>query len=255
MIGVKALMGFALAATDGAIGEVEGCYFDDVHWTVRYFVVDTGGWLSGRRVLITPMAVRSVDPGGERLLVDLTREQVERSPDIDTHRPVSRQHELSLLQHYGFPTYWYGPYAWGPAMLPTPPMPAPEGVMEEVMARAEQDNLEDAHLHSTNDTRGYDIEARDGAIGHVEDFLLDDRSWTIRWLVVDTRNWLPGKHVLVAPEWVESVDWTERAVRVTLTREQIQSAPGYDHTCPLEREYEQRLFAHYGRPRYWDRAA
>jgi hypothetical protein len=250
MIGVKALLGYTLAATDGAIGEV-----DDVHWTVRYCVVDTGGWLSGRRVLITPMAVRSVDQGGERVIVNLTREQVEHSPDIDTHRPVSRQHELSLLQHYGFPTYWYGPYAWGPAMLAAPPAPAPEGVMDEVMARSEQDNLEDAHLHSTNDTLGHEIQARDGAIGHVDDFLLDERSWTMRWLVVDTRNWLPGKHVLVAPEWVESVDWTERAVRVGLTRDQIRSAPPYDRSRPIDRDYEHRLFAHYGRPKYWDRAA
>jgi hypothetical protein len=255
MLGVKALIGYTLAATDGAIGEVDDCYFDDVHWTVRYFVVDAGGWLSGRRVLITPMAVRNVDQAGERVHVDLTREQVEHSPDIDTHRPVSRQHELSLLQHYGFPSYWYGPYSWGPAMLPTPEIPVPEGVTEEVMARAEQDNLEDAHLHSTSDTLGYDIQARDGAIGHLDDFLVDERSWTIRWLVVDTRNWLPGKHVLVAPEWVEDVSWTEGAVRVGLAREQIQSAPPYDRTRPVDRDYEHRLFAHYGRPRYWDRAA
>src|SRR5262245_1421285 len=75
MLGTKALMGYTLAATDGAIGEVEDCYFDDVHWTVRYFVVDAGGWLSGRRVLITPMAVRDVDQAGERVHVNLTREQ------------------------------------------------------------------------------------------------------------------------------------------------------------------------------------
>jgi len=255
MIRVKALLGYTLAATDGAIGEVEDCYLDYVHWTVRYFAVDTGGWLSGRRVLITPMAVRSVDQGGERVIVDLTREQVEHSPDTDTHRPVSRQHELSLLQHYGFPTYWYGPDAWGPAMIPALAAPAPEGVMDEVMARSEQDNLEDSHLHSTNDTLGHGIQARDGAIGHVDDFLLDELSWTMRWLVVDTRNWIPGKHVLVAPEWVESVDWTERAVRMGLTRDQIRSAPPYDRNRPIDRDYEHRLFAHYGRPKYWDRAA
>jgi hypothetical protein len=255
LIGVKDLVGFDLAATDGAIGEVVNCYFDDVHWTVRYLVVDTGGWLSGRKVLISPMAVRAVDAAGERVIVNLTREQVERSPDIDTHRPVSRQHEISLLQHYGFPTYWYGPYAWGPEMLPTPPVPASETVLDEITARAEQDSLEDAHLHATSDVVGYDIQARDGAIGHVADFLLDDHSWTIRWLGVSTGNWLPGKQVLVAPEWVEDVAWTERAVRVGLTRAQIQEAPEYDRERPVERDYEQRLFAHYGRPTYWDRAA
>jgi len=260
LISVKKLMGFTLAATDGAIGEVESCYFDDVHWTVRYLVVDTGGWLSGRTVLLSPMSVRGVDMAAERVLVNLTREQVKHSPDIDTHRPVSRQHEISLLRHYGFPTYWYGPYAWGGMMLPTPPVPASDGVLgdavlQEVTARAEQDNLEDAHLHSTSDVVGYDIQARDGAIGHLDDFLIDDRTWTIRWLAVDTRNWLPGKHVLVTPEWVEDVVWTERAVCVGLTRGQIKSAPEYDQNRPVEREYEQRLFSHYGRPTYWDRAA
>jgi PRC-barrel domain len=254
LIGVKTLLGFTLAATDGAIGKVEACYFDDAHWTVRYLVVDTGGWLSGRKVLISPMSVRGIDLEGERVMVNLTRAQVQASPDIDTHRPVSRQHEISLLQHYGYPTYWYGPYAWGPVLLPTPP-PATDVVMEEVAARAEQDNLEDAHLQSTTDVRGYAIEARDGALGHVADFLIDDRSWSIRWLVVDTRNWLPGKHVLVTPEWVEDVAWTERAVRVGLSRAQIENAPEYDATRPVDRDYEQRLFAHYGRPTYWDRAA
>jgi hypothetical protein len=255
LIGVKDLTGFTLAATDGAIGEVEACYFDDVHWTLRYFVVDTGGWLAGRKVLISPMSVRGIDADGERVIVNLTRAQVERSPDIDTHRPVSRQHEISLLQHYGYPTYWYGPYAWGPVMVPMPPPPPPDTVTEEMAARAEQDNLEDAHLHSTADVRGYEIEARDGAIGHADDLLVDDGSWTIRWLVIDTGNWLPGKHVLVAPEWVEDVAWTERAVRVALTRAQIENAPEYDRDRGVDREYEQRLFAHYRRPTYWDRAA
>jgi hypothetical protein len=254
LIAAKKLIGFTLAATDGAIGEVDACYFDDEHWTVRYLVVDTGGWLSGRKVLISPMSIRSVDTDGERVVVDLTRARVEASPDIDTHRPVSRQHEISLLQHYGYPTYWYGPYAWGPLLLPTPP-PIPDTVMQEITARAEQDNIEDAHLHSTTDVVGYDIQARDGAIGHVDDFLIDGRSWSIRWIVVDTRNWLPGKHVLLAPEWVDDVTWAERAVRVGLSRAQIQSAPEYDAGQPVDRDYEQRLFAHYGRPTYWERAA
>ncbi|HEV8585144.1 MAG TPA: PRC-barrel domain-containing protein [Methylomirabilota bacterium] len=253
LIGAKELVGYHLAATDGAIGEVQTCYFDDVHWTVRYLVVDTGGWLSGRKVLISPMSVREVDRVGRRVIVALTRDQVERSPDIDTHRPVSRQHEISLLQHYGFPSYWYGPYTWGPVMLPAPPFPATDAVREEMMARAEQDNLEDAHLQSSKDVIPYAIQARDGTIGHVDDFLADDRAWSIRWLVVGTGNWLPGKQVLVAPEWVEDVAWNERAVRVSLTRAQIQGAPPYDRERPVEREYEQQLYAYYGRPSYWDR--
>src|SRR5438034_8506577 len=115
-----------------------------------------------------------------------------------------------------------------------------ETVNEEIMARAEQDNLEDAHLHSTSDVLGYDILARAGAIGHVDDFLIDDRSWTIRWLVVDTGNWLPGKHVLVTPDWVGDVAWADRAVRVERDRAQIESAPAYDREPHGDRESEQR---------------
>ena len=255
LIGVKDLIGFNLAARDGAIGEVEDCYIDDAHWTVRYLVVDTGGWLSGRRVLISPMGVRDVDTEGERVIVDLTRDQVERSPDIDTHRPVSRQHELLLTQHYGWPTYWYGPYAWGPMLLPRPLPPDTATLTDEIAARAEQDNLEDAHLHSTNEIIGYDIQAQDDRIGHVEDVLVDEDAWTIRWLVVDTGNWLRGKHVLVAPDWVRDVSWSERAVSLALTRGQIEGAPAYDRDQPVDRAYEQRLFEHYRRPTYWDRAA
>src|SRR5436190_19840649 len=143
-------------------------------------------------------------------------------------------------------------------MLPTLAPPPTERVNEEIMARAEQDNLEDAHLHSTSDVLGYDIQARAGAIGHVDDFMIDDRAWTIRWLVVDTRNWLPGKHVLVSPEWVEDVSWTDRAVRVGLSRAQVKGAPEYDRDRPVERDYERRLYEYYGRRSYWedrDRAA
>jgi hypothetical protein len=139
-------------------------------------------------------------------------------------------------------------------MLPIPVVPGTP-LDAGTIARHEQDSDADAHLHSERDVVGYEIQARDGAIGRVDDFLVDDRAWTIRWLVVDTGKWLPGKHVLVAPEWVEDVAWAERAVRVGLSRAQIEGAPAYGPDKPVEREYEQRLYAHYGRPAYWDRAA
>jgi uncharacterized protein YrrD len=247
------LEGLNLAASDGAIGAVEDLFFDDQHWTVRYLVVNTGGWLSGRHVLISPASVKQLDVAGERLLVTLNREQVENSPDVDRHQPISRRQEAALLSHYGLAPYWLGPLAWGAVPLPTPEVSTV--VEQEVIARQEAEERGDAHLRSARDVIGYEIEARDGEIGHVADFLVDDRSWTIRWVVVDTGNWLPGKHVLVAPEWVESVTWSARAVRVSLTREQIERAPEYKTDEPLSREYEQRLFEYYGRPSYWRDAA
>jgi hypothetical protein len=187
-----------------------------------------------------------------RVVVILTRQQVQDSPDVDTHQPISRRHEARLLAHYGMAPYWLGPMAWGPVAFPLPPE-ADSTVDDDVLAAEDQN--EDAHLHSTRDVIGYEIQARDGEIGHVHDFLIDDQSWTIRWLVVDTGKWLPGKKVLVSPEWVEDVSWANRAVRVGLSREQIQNAPEYDPEQPVHRDYERRLFEYYGRPSYWKDAA
>ena len=248
------LQGVRLAAMDGPIGEVEDLFFDDELWTVRYLVVNTGGWLSGRHVLISPASVQQVDIANGRVIVILTRQQVQESPDVDAHQPISRRLESALLLHYGLAPYWLGPMAWGAVPLPVPP-DAGSPVEQATLARQEADESEDAHLHSARDVIGYDIHARDGAIGQVEDFLVDDGPWTIRWVVVDTGNWLPGKRVLVSPEWVEAVTWSDRAVRVGLTRDQIEHAPEYKPDEPLSREYEVRLFEYYGRPSYWRDAA
>ena len=257
LVKAKDLEGAGLAAIDGPIGEVEECFFDDEKWTVRYLVVDTGGWLSGRRVLISPSSVREVDLPNGRVVVSLTRKQVEDSPDIDTHQPISRQKERALLTYYGLPPYWVT-LPLDPVVMPVPPpMPDPSVTAEpDGMPDGESaTDDEDAHLQSTRDVRGYDIQARDGEMGSVDDFLIDDQSWTIRWSVVDTARWLPGKKVLVSPEWVDAVAWADRALRVALTREQIQNAPEYHPDEPVSREYEVRLFEYYGRRSYWDAAA
>ena len=251
------LKGLTIGATDGEIGSVQTFYFDDEHWTIRYLVVDTGHWLSGRQVLISPFSVRQIDPVNGRIVVDLTKSQIENSPDIDTHRPISRQAEIELSRHYGYPYYWPGPLAWGADPFPVfvPPTPAPD-VRDEVQAHIVTQASQDEHLRSTAEVENYAIHAIDGDIGHVEDFLVDDRAWTIRYLMIDTRNWWPGKKVLISPEWIRDVSWAQSHVSVALAREAIQSAPEYEADRPIDREYEGRLYAHYGRPRYWsDRPA
>jgi PRC-barrel domain protein len=248
------LQGARLAAMDGPIGEVTDLFFDDQHWTIRYVVVDTGGWLSGRHVLISPASIRDVDVANRRVIVILTRQQVRDSPDVDTHQPISRRQEARLLAHYGMTPYWLGPMPWGPVPLPLPPEPG-SAVDQEILAREEADESEDVHLHSTRDVVGYEIQACDDEIGHVDDFLIDGQAWSIRWLVIDTGRWLPGKKVLVSPEWVEEVSWASRRVRVALTRDRIEHAPEYDPEQPLRRDYEVRLFEYYGRRSYWDDAA
>jgi len=250
MLTNKRLKDFAIRATDGDLGTVDDLYFDDETWAIRYLIVDTGKWLSGRRVLISPMSVIHLDLAAARVDVALTKRQVEHSPEIDTHLPVSRQHEATFLGYYGYPYYWGGPYLWGPAFFP-----AGLGVSEkrsaEALAEKVRKESPDSHLRSTEAVTGYDIAAADGEIGHVDGFVVDDEAWAIRYLEVATRNWLPGKKVLVSPAWIERVSWTDSTVYAGLTREAIKDAPEYIESRPITREYENRLYLHYGRPPYW----
>ena len=245
---VSELKGWSIGATDGAIGQVDDFYFDDQRWTVRYLVVDTSGWLAGRRVLVSPWALRAVNTEDETIAVNLTRAQVENSPGVDTQQPIDRRYEAEYSRYYGYPYYWSGPYTWGlePFPLLAPPAPAAPG-----LEHAEPEG--DPHLRSTTAVTGYYIQATDGDIGHVEDFLVEDQTWTIRYAIIDTRNWWPGKKVLVSPEWITRVDWHASTVHVDLTCESIKNGPEYDPSRPLERDDEGRLYDAYRRPRYWDR--
>jgi hypothetical protein len=251
LINNSRLQGLRIRVTDGEIGSVSQCYFDDKTWAIRYLVVDTGGWLPGRQVLISPMAVVGTDWHDKRLDVALTKSQVEKSPDIDTHQPVSRQHEILYLDYYGYPYYWGGPYLWGPSLYPgsiAVPITDSMQAIPDKVGRAP----EDSHLRSTDEVTGYHIEAVDGEIGHVEGFVVDDEAWAIRYIEVATRNWWPGKKVLVSPAWIERVSWGDAKVYVSLSREMIQNGPEYDESKPITREYEDRLYLHYGRPTYWE---
>ncbi|NYT46013.1 PRC-barrel domain-containing protein [Alcaligenaceae bacterium] len=255
----SSLKGYAIQATDDELGSVKELYFDDRQWGVRYLVVETGGWLSQRSVLLSPYSIKGVDEAQETVHVSLTREQVKNSPDIDTHQPISRQLENQLSDYYGYGNYWSGPYLWGVGGYPVYPLPEagavpppPQESPEELAARA-ADNPEDVHLRSSKDVTGYHIAGTDDEIGHVEDFIIDDEAWAVRYLLVDTRNWWPGgKKVLLATHWIERIEWSDSTVWTTLTREQIKNGPEYDEDQPLDRDYETRLHQYYGRNTYWD---
>jgi hypothetical protein len=98
------MRGFTIRASDGEIGSVDDFLFDDERWAIRYLVANTGGWLTGRLVLVSPIAFRSVDWDGRRFEVDLTRRQIEDSPSIDADQPVSRWKEEEYFRYYGYPT-------------------------------------------------------------------------------------------------------------------------------------------------------
>ncbi|HXH81354.1 MAG TPA: PRC-barrel domain-containing protein [Candidatus Tectomicrobia bacterium] len=258
---VDDLRTYSVGAVDADIGSIEDVYFDDQSWTVRYFVVDTGRWLPGRKVLISPHSVRGLDPAGLRVVTDLTVQKVKDSPSIDTARPVSRQYEQEYSTYYGYPHYWLGPHRWGaavypgavlggPAYPPTTPDDYPPAT-EEMIARERESA--DPHLRSAAAVSGYGIRATDGELGHVQDFLADEQSWAIRYLIVDPRRWWPGPHVVVATDWVTRVDWHDRVVEVDVTRDEVRNAPPYDPTGALDRSFETRLYGHYARPGYWAR--
>jgi uncharacterized protein YrrD len=232
------LRAITLRASDGEIGSVDDVYFDDARWVVRYLVVDTGGWLAGRKVLISPRAVRRLDIAAGELQLDLTRDQVKSSPDYDSDKPISRQYEKDYFAYYGYPFYWSGPYMWGIADYPAAATSAPLAeAHEELKRQAERERAEgDPHLRSAREVSGYAIEATDGSVGHVETFLFDPQSWAIRAMVVDTRNWWPGKHVVISPELIEAIDWSGRSVRVRASRERIKSSAEYDPAEPSARD-------------------
>lgn len=251
---VNDLKGFKIAATDGEIGDVEQFYFDDERWALRYIVVNTGGWLSGRQVLISPFSVVTVDRKNSKLQVDLTKSQVEKSPEIDTHKPVSRRMEASHSDYYGYPYYWGSPFLWGteeyPATVAQPLTPM-AATATATGAAPVPVTLGDVHLRSTEEVSSYQIAATDGRIGYVEDFIAEDSSWVIRYLAIDTRSWLPGKKVLVSPQWISLIDWAQGKVHVNLSREGIKQSPEYDKSKMVSREYETQLYRHYRHPSYW----
>jgi hypothetical protein len=252
----KQLKGRALRARDGVIGEVVDFYFDDHDWYLRYFVIETGSWLEQRRVLIAPEALGPLDWGLHVFPVNLSMQQVRNCPGIESHRPVSRQDEAILRKYYGWPPYWDP--VFGTSGFPAPLLaPIPAGNSSEpglTDGNAPISRRGDPHLRSVKDTIGHHIEALDGSVGHVDDFLVDEKAWRIRYLVIDTRNWWPGKKVLLAPGWITDVSWANRRVTVDLTRDVIKGSPPYDTSTSWNPAYATELHDYYGRPRYsdWD---
>ncbi len=261
---VKEMEGYAIGATDGVIGHVKDFYFDDEKWVIRYLVVDTGGWLSSRKVLVSPIAIGTPDREQRLLPVSVSREQVRKSPEIDTDKPVSRQHEMTYSGYYDYPYYWGGTGYWGGGMYPNLMMPGygglggsyshangGEGQREMERRESARHEHEDPHLRSCNAVVRYHIHASDGDIGHVAGMLVDEETWAIRYLVVDTSNWWLGHQVLIAPQWSNTVNWFDKTVTVSMTRQAIKDAPVYDPQAALSRDAEDRLYKHYGQAGYW----
>jgi hypothetical protein len=207
-------------------------------------------------VLISPVAITAIDRQAHAIDVNLSRDQVAASPDIDAAEPLTRRREVGYLRHFGWPLYWTGGLAWGAAAFPglvvAPPTGIPDAEPHAAPSAPEEAEADDrSHLHAARQVTGYGVIARDGEIGHVEDFLLDDESWTIRYLAIDPKNFWPGNPVLIPPDWLVAVTWTASTVRLDHTRAEIESAPEWDPARPLTRAFEEALHRHYQRPGYW----
>jgi hypothetical protein len=246
----KAVFGSKVHGTDGSVGSIRDVYFNGALWNVRYMVVDTGTWLSGTKVLLSPSAVQQCDWQAGTVNVDLTTDQVKDCPGVLADAPVSRQLEEKLANHYNWPVYW------GMGISGAPVAERELAVAAGAIAVEAEEKLlgeEWPVLRSALEVKGYRIEGTDGEIGYVEDFIMeqDKGQWILRYMVANTGSWWPGKSVLVAPQWVEKIRWSERKVHVDLQQESLKEAPAFDPSVPINRQYEGHLYDFHGRERYW----
>ncbi|MFT7524948.1 MAG: hypothetical protein ACI9LY_000080 [Arenicella sp.] len=253
---LKELEDFEVHATDGDIGHTTEFYFDDKQWVIRYLVAETGSWLESRKVLISPISIKNLNQKEKKLTVAISREQLKNSPNIDTQQPVSRQHEVNYLGYYGYPPYWGNVGLWGG--YPSPYMiapgyrgmaPQPDEEIDDPVRKNDQDH----HLRSSSAVSDYHLETNDGDLGHLQGMLIDTDTWAIRYLIINTSNWWLGHLVLIAPQWIKEVSWANAKIYADMTQQQIKDAPVYDPDIPLSREYETKIFLHYGRNAYWSK--
>lgn len=242
------ILGYRLNALDRDVGTCRDLLFDDRWWTIRHLLANTGGWMIEKKVLISPMMINKPDWKTRNIFLNVSKEQIENCPSPSEDEPVSREHERKMSLHYGIPYYWGDAGLWGPAAYPymvEPVVPENGDGPEKEFPEQENDN----HLRSLKEVTGYDIKARDGNIGHVEDFIMDDDTWALRYVVVDTRNWLPGgKKVILPLTWAESVSWHNAEFEMSLSRDEIENSPEFDPDKPINVEYEARVYDYYGRP-------
>jgi hypothetical protein len=226
---INKFYGKKLAAKDGLIGHVRDFYFDDRSWALLYVVADTGSWLPGRQVLLSPHAFANFDENEKRLAVMLHIKQIEDSPSIDEHKPVSRQFEEEYYRYYAWPTYWQGPQMWGmggSAIVVPPP-----GIASEYVHHTGSE----AHLRSTKALNGYKVEATDGTIGHIVGFMMDTKGWAIRDLVIATDPWYLAREAVISLNTVARISYEESKIFVKLTKAQVQKL-GEEHALRVAAE-------------------
>jgi uncharacterized protein YrrD len=248
MRNLKDLEGYTVQASDGEVGSVHDFYFDDDQWTVRYLIVLTSEEFGKGKVLLSPLAVDKIYDDEKSVELTVSQENVKNSPDIDTAKPISRKLETEIHDYYQWPYYWQsgGVSGIGPGVVSAYPAAA-DRERETGAERATHPNL-----RSISEVLGYNIQARDGEIGFLEDFVVEDEAWRMLYLIVNTGNWLSDRKVLVSPQWIDRISWPNSSVEVDLNKETVRHSPELDPSAPINREYETKLYDHYGRNKYWE---
>jgi hypothetical protein len=241
------LKGYVIKACDGQIGRVSDVLFEDVSWIIRWLVVDTGNWLSGRKVLLPRSALGEPDPSRHHFPIKLTMQEVKDGPDIDSDRPVSRQHETHIYHYYGWEPYWGSSFLRGDTT--TTPFAASLSLSasepRSPVRDFNQQDDGDPHLRSIEAVTGHHVQALDGEIGHVEDLLVEDTDWSIRYIEVDTGNWWPGNRVLLSPHSVRKIDWATRVVHLNVYRDKVKNSPPYDPSVTVDGAYDESFLQYY----------
>jgi hypothetical protein len=224
---MEALKSYEIVGSDGELGKLDDFFFDDVEWTVRELLMHTGNWYEGMSVLILPHSVTSIDDRERKIRVSLSRQQIEDAPvaPLDADGLLSRHYEAMIYDFYLMPYYWLGPYVWGPATLPTVTPNAEMTRGAEELARLRES--QQSHLRRFNIVNGFSIRCVDGAMGDVEDMIFDASSWTIQYLVVDTRKYLLGKNVLVPPSAIKELNWFEATIYLDMTKADLEALPNF----------------------------
>nr|WP_306264840.1 PRC-barrel domain-containing protein [Pararhizobium sp. IMCC3301] len=252
LLNLSSIRGHDIAASDGTIGSLSDVLFDDTSWMIRWLLVDTGNWLAGRQVLLPPSALGHAEPNRKTFPVRLTKAEVEASPELDSHRPVSRQFETSTYDYYGWSPYWgsgyyLGGYGLFGGALPMSGYPGRDRYTDEIDRH--KHDLDEPHLRSAEEVAGYHIHATDGEIGHLSDLVLEDTDWSIHFLIVDTSNWWMGQKVLISPRSAQDIRWTEQLICLDVDRQKVKDSPPYDPANPIDRAHEERMAGHYAKPR------
>jgi hypothetical protein len=230
---LKYIERYTVSASDGDIGDVVDFYLDDKHWTVRYLIVETGALFERRQVLISPVAFNRLERAPRRFHVNLTKEAVQSSPSVETDKPVSRQFDWDYFSYFGNSCCRGQSGLWGTVVH--------SNLLSATQSRNERAECSvkpnDIHLRSASEVRGYHVQAINGNVGLIGDFVVDDESWQIRYFVVDTGSWWVGRKVLISPHWATRISWGEGKVHLSLSRQSIRDSPTWKPTAGYEREY------------------